>query len=114
ETLDVFLKNGTMNSAGVWSPCSGRPGVVALTKKEDLPRQGQQGLLGTQMVAVVVDAKRLSGKGSEKLYRLPTPVELKAAVVEVEDLEDLFKEIPFGMINEPTPAGGGSGACRAF
>ena len=114
DGLEDFLTKGTMNSAGVWSPCTGRPGVVALTKKDDLPRQGQQGLLGTQMVAVVVDVKRASGKGSEKLYRLPTPIELKAAAVEIEDLEAVFSEIPFGMINEPTPAGGGSGACRAF
>jgi putative DNA methylase len=114
DGLEEFLTKGTMNSAGVWSPCSGRPGVVALTKKDDLPRQGQQGLLGTQMVAVVVDAKRVSGKGSEKFYRLPTPIELEAAAVEIEDIEAVFSEIPFGMINEPTPAGGGSGACRAF
>ena len=43
-TLESFLNHGTMNRAGVWSPCTGRPGVIALTKKEDLPRQGQQGL----------------------------------------------------------------------
>jgi len=46
ETLDDFLKNGTMNRAGVWSPCSGRPGVITLTM-EDLRRQGQQGCWST-------------------------------------------------------------------
>jgi len=33
-----------MNRAGVWSPCSGRPGVGCL-RMDDLRRQGRQGLL---------------------------------------------------------------------
>src|SRR5438105_3558564 len=49
ETLEEFLSNGTMNRAGVWSPCNGRPGIIALTAKDDLPRQGNQRLLGAQM-----------------------------------------------------------------
>ena len=62
ETLDDFLKNGTMNRAGVWSPCSGRPGVITLTM-EDLRRQGQQGLLGAQMTVVVVDKEKTYRQG---------------------------------------------------
>ena len=50
---------------------SGRPGMIALTM-DDLRRQGQQGLLGTQMTAVVVEATKSSGKGTVKRYRLPT------------------------------------------
>jgi adenine-specific DNA methylase len=113
EKLEAFIKNGTMNRAGVWSPCSGRPGMVALTM-EDLRRQGQQGLLGTQMTAVVtVKAKRSLSTGS-KNYRAPTEVELAAARVEVEELTEACSSLPFGVINESTPSGGGSGASRAF
>jgi adenine-specific DNA methylase len=102
ETLDDFLKNGTMNRAGVWSPCSGRPGVITLTM-EDLRRQGQQGLLGTQMTVVVVDKKKSSGKGTFRHYRIPTKEECKAATVEIESLQQLFDEIPHGLPKEPMP-----------
>ncbi len=111
ETLPSFLGRGTMNRSGVWCPASGRPGMIALTMN-DLRRQGQQGLLGTQMTAVVVEA--MIGKKTRKRYRLPTNAELRAAAVEQEDLDEVFREIPFGIPDEPTPAGGGSGASRAF
>jgi putative DNA methylase len=102
ETLDDFLKNGTMNRAGVWSPCSGRPGVIALTM-EDLRRQGQQGLLGVQMTVVVVDKMKPAGKGTFRHYRIPTDEECKAAEVESETLLHLFDVIPHGLPNEPMP-----------
>jgi putative DNA methylase len=111
--LDAFLDEGTMNSAGVWSPANGRPGIIALTM-EDLQRQGQQGLLGAQMTCVVTEATRADSKKTFKRYRLPNEEDLKAARVEVEDLESAFSEIPFGIPDEPTPTGGGSGASRAF
>lgn len=113
DNLNEFLNKGTMNRAGVWSPCSGRPGLIALTM-DDLRRQGQQGLLGTQMTAVVVEAVKPGKKTTFKKYRLPEEKELKAAEVEIEDLDEVFKDIPFGIPYEPTPAGGGSGASRAF
>jgi adenine-specific DNA methylase len=97
-----FLNHGTMNRAGVWSPCSGRPGLIALTM-DDLRRQGQQGLLGTQMTAVVVEATMPNGKKTFKKYRLPTEEELKAAQVEIEDLEEVFSDIPYGIPDEPMP-----------
>jgi hypothetical protein len=37
-----------------------------------------------------------------------------AAKVEVEDSEDVFSDVPFGIPEEPTPAGGGSGASCIF
>ena len=114
KTLEGFLNQGTMNRAGVWSPCSGRPGVIALTMKEDLPRQGQQGLLGMQMTVVVVEKHIPHRKKTFKAYRLPTDAEVNAANVEVEDLDRVFEEIPFGLFSEPIPKGGGSGASRAF
>jgi hypothetical protein len=102
ETLDDFLKNGTMNRAGVWSPCSGRPGVITLTM-EDLRRQGQQGLLGVQMTVVVVDKKKSTGKGTFRHYRIPTDAECKAADVEIESLLQLFEAIPHSSPKEPMP-----------
>ena len=111
--LVAFLNGGTMNSAGVWSPLSGRPGMIALTM-DDLRRQGQQGLLGAQMTCVVTEATRPDSKRTFKRYRLPNEEDLQAAQVEIEDLEDAFADIPFGIPDEPTPTGGGSGASRAF
>jgi adenine-specific DNA methylase len=102
ETLDDFLKNGTMNRAGVWSPCSGRPGVITLTM-EDLRSQGQQGLLGVQMTVVVVDKRKSTGKGTFRHYRIPTEGECKAADVEIEQLQHLFGAIPHGIPKEPMP-----------
>ncbi|MEI6781611.1 MAG: DUF1156 domain-containing protein [Verrucomicrobiota bacterium] len=102
ETLENFLNLGTMNRAGVWSPCSGRPGVIALTMV-DLRRQGQQGLLGTQMTVVVTaKAKRLSSAGS-KSYRVPSEAEVSAANVQVEELAEAFGHVPFGIPNKPMP-----------
>lgn len=100
ETLPSFIARGTMNRSGVWCPVSGRPGLIALTM-DDLRRQGQQGLLSTQMTAVVVEAT--VGKKTRKRYRLPTDADLLAAGVEQEDLEEVFREIPFGIPDEPLP-----------
>ena len=113
EKLEDFFNNGTMNRAGVWSPCNGRPGIIALTM-EDLRRQGNQRLLGTQMVAVVVERKDPKRKRPSKVYRLPNEQEVAAAMVEIEDLTAAFEGLPYGLLNEPIPKGGGSGACRAF
>lgn len=113
ENFTNFLKNGTMNRAGVWSPLSGRPGMITLTM-DDLRRQGQQRLLGSQMTSVVVEGMKPNGKQTYKRYRVPAESEINSANVEIEDLESGFREIPFGIPDEPTPAGGGSGASRAF
>ena len=85
ETLESFLNQGTMNRAGVWSPCNGRPGVIALTM-EDLRRQGQQGLLDTQMTVVVVDKKRRRRRPRFATTGFRQTPRLRAAEVEVEDL----------------------------
>ena len=105
ENLNEFLKNGTMNRAGVWSPCSGRPGVIALTM-DDLRRQGQQGLLGAQMTSVVVDRMKPSGKGTFKHYRLPTESEISAATIEQEMFDEVFSLLPGGMLDEALPPPG--------
>lgn len=102
ETFENFLNLGTMNRAGVWSPCSGRPGVISLTM-EDLRRQGQQGLLGLHFIAVVVDSPVGKGSKTVKMYRLPTDAEINASIVEDEDLQAVFHGLPFGIPDEPLP-----------
>lgn len=66
------------------------------------------------MTCVVTEATRPDSKRTFKRYRLPNERDLQAAQVEIEDLEDAFADIPFGIPDEPTPTGGGSGASRAF
>jgi adenine-specific DNA methylase len=104
ESFLEFIKSGTKNQSGVWSPISGRPGMIALTM-EDLRRQAQQGLVGMQMTAVVVEAVKPGTKRTTKTYRLPTDHEIKTADVSVEDLEEVFAQIPFGMPSEPIATG---------
>jgi adenine-specific DNA methylase len=111
--LTDFLNAGTMNRSGVWSPLSGRPGMISLTT-DDLRRQGIQGLLSAEMLAVVADSQPPNTKKVVKRYRKPDVSELSAAVVTEERLQDVFVELPFGIPEEPTPEGGGSGASRAF
>lgn len=113
DTLEGFIQAGTMNRAGVWSPCSGRPGLISLTPA-DLRRQGQQQLLETRLMAVVVEKPSTTGKTSKKLYRLPTVQEENCSQVEEEVLSSIFAVFPDGLLEEPTPSGGGSGAARAF
>lgn len=105
DNLNDFLNKGTMNRAGVWSPCTGRPGMITLTM-DDLRHQGQRGLLGTQMTVVVVETSNAKGKKTFKRYRLPTEQELQVAEVEIEDIDAVFEEIPFGIPNEPLPSVG--------
>ncbi len=99
-TLLQFLDGGTMNRAGVWSPVSGRPGIIALTM-DDLKKQGKQGLLASKMTAVVVEVRQTGSKKTRKDYRLPTANELEAAEIEPESLGSAFAEIPFGIPHEP-------------
>jgi len=104
DNLSDFLKNGTKSPSGIWSPISGRPGLIALTT-DDLRRQGRQGLLGVQMTAVVVDASKEGAKKTYRRYRVPSEKEIEQATAEMEDLEALFSEIPFGLPTEPIPTG---------
>jgi adenine-specific DNA methylase len=99
-----FLKAGTKSPSGIWSPISGRPGLIALTM-DDLRRQGCQGLLGAQMTAVVVEATRPGSKQTFRRYRLPSDTEISQATAEAEDLESVFAEIPFGVPEELVPIG---------
>ncbi len=113
DTLESFLQEGTMNRSGVWSPCGGRPGLICLDM-EQLRRQGELQLLGSQMTVAVVEARKGKGKQTYKKYREVTAADITAAEIDTDELEALFAEIPHGMLNEPLPSGGGSGAGRAF
>ncbi len=104
DNLTDFLKVGTKSPSGIWSPISGRPGLIALTT-DDLRRQGRQGLLGIQMTSVVVDARKEGAKKTYRRYRIPTETEIMHATVQMEDLDALFSEIPFGLPAEPIPIG---------
>jgi hypothetical protein len=81
---------------------------------DDLRRQGQQGLLAAQMTAVVIEKQEPNKKVRYKTYRLPTAIEFKAAVVEIEDLEEGLLGVPFGLLNEPMPPAGAPGCVFNF
>jgi len=121
---DKRIGAGTMSRAGAKCPCCG-----TIMTMEDLRAEGKAGRLGTMPTAVVVDGP----KGKE--YRLPTEHELaivaqasvpgsgsqqtqagtEACPTITQDLiQQVFADIPFGLPTEPTPAGGGRGAGRAF
>ncbi|OQC13495.1 MAG: hypothetical protein BWX73_02300 [Lentisphaerae bacterium ADurb.Bin082] len=114
DTLEDFLKKGTRGDAGVWSPFDkGRPDLIAVNAAE-IRDQGRRGLMGIQMTAVCVEAVPPGQKRPVKTYRVPTEDEFQAADVQAEDIEDVFDGIPFGVIDEETPKGGGRRASRAF
>ncbi len=104
---DKEIGDGTMSRSGAWCPVCGSHGTVAMTM-DNIRAEGMARRLGSQMTAVVVDGER----GKE--YRLPTEEELAAAVEAATHVEEVFKDIPYGLPVEPTPKGGGSGAGRAF
>ena len=64
---------------------------------QDIRAQGMAGRLGAQMTAVVVDGH----KGKE--YRLPTEEELQAAQEAADHVDEVFKDVPFGLPTEPLP-----------
>ena len=100
---DKRLGVGTMSRAGAQCPC-----CSAINTMEDIRLEGRDGRLGIVMTAVVVDGPR----GKE--YRLPTSVELDVAIPNKNKVNATFENVPFGAPDEPTPAGGGNGAGRAF
>jgi adenine-specific DNA methylase len=100
---DKRIGAGTMSRAGAQCPCCG-----TIMTMEDIRIEGKAGRLGAIATAVVTESQ------TSKQYRLPTPHELECAAKTEKELDRVFAEIPFGIPDEPTPAGGGRGAARAF
>ena len=94
---------GTMSRSGATCPC-----CETVMTMQDIRLEGQSGRLDAMMTAVVVEGE----KGKE--YRLPVANEIQAASDAEKEIDNVFADIPFGLPEEPTPAGGGSGAGRAF
>ena len=89
---DQTVGAGTMSRSGAKCPCCG-----TLITMEDIRFEGRGGRLGAVMTAVVVDGQ----KGKE--YRLPTPHEIAMAEAAGAEIERVFKEVPFGLPEEPLP-----------
>ena len=87
---DRELGAGTMSGSGAKCPCCG-----AIVPMRDIRTEGRMGRLGERMTAVVVDGQ----EGKE--YRLPTELEVEAARITGQELEALYREIPFGLPDEP-------------
>jgi adenine-specific DNA methylase len=87
---DKKLGAGTMSRAGVTCPSCG-----TIMTMEDLRLEGRAGRLGAAMTAVVVDGP----EGKE--YRLPTAHEIELAHAAQDELERVFREVPFGLPTEP-------------
>ncbi len=102
QQSDQQLGAGTMSGSGATCPCCGVTAAMS-----DLRATGRAGQLGERLTAVVVDGQQ----GKE--YRLPTEEEISAARIEEEALTNLYAELPFGLLEEPTPKAG-VGASRAF
>ncbi len=89
---DKRIGSGTMSKSGTTCPCCG----TIMTMK-DIRLEGQAGRLGMVMTTVVVDGEH----GKE--YRLPTKDEILMATEAEKELPTVFSDIPFGMLEEPTP-----------
>ncbi len=100
---DRRIGAGTMSRSGATCPCCGN-----IMTMEDIRVEGKARRLGSTMTAVV------AGGDQGRDYRLPTCGEQQAAELPKDELVRAFSSIPFGIPVEPTPAGGGSGAARAF
>ena len=90
---DKQIGGGTMSRSGVSCPLC--PTIMTM---EDLRLDGRAGRLGEVMTAVVVDGP------NGKEYRLPTHRERQAARVDNAELDRLYAEVPFGLLEELTPS----------
>jgi len=75
---------------------------------EDIRVEGKAGNLSSILTCVAIDTPQ--GKD----YRLPTDAEIAVARPGDDVIAEAFRSIPGGVPDEPTPAGGGTGAGRAF
>lgn len=100
---DKRIGGGTMSRAGTACPC-----CSTINTMEDIRLEGKAGRLGRIMTVAVVE-------GTEgKEYRLPTSEDIASVAASAQAVEGVFQHMPFGIPDEPTPTGGGTGAGRAF
>ena len=99
---DQKLGAGTMSRSGAKCPYCG-----VIKTMRDIRVDGRAGRIGERLIAVVVNGQQ----GKE--YRLPSETEIRSARVNTEVLEELYREVPFGLPQEATPKAG-IGASRAF
>jgi adenine-specific DNA methylase len=90
---DKRLGGGTMSRAGAQCPC-----CSTINTMEDIRLEGKAGRLETMMTAAVVDGS------NGKEYRLPTGHELSVATAGEKQVQAAFKDVPFGVPDEPTPS----------
>ena len=90
---DKRIGAGTMSRSGAQCPCCG-----TINTMEDIRLEGKAGRMGSVMTAVVVDGQ------NGKEYRRPTEHELKVAAISEERIQAAFKDVPFGVPEEPTPS----------
>lgn len=100
---DKRIASGTMSRSGAKCPCCGTIMTI-----DDIRIEGQAARLGYIQTITVTE-----GQGTKE-YRLPTSHELSAAEQARGELVRVFRDVPFGLPDEPSPAGGGKGAGRAF
>ncbi len=100
---DKRISAGTMSRSGAKCPCC--PTIMTL---EDLRVEAKAGKMNSVLAVVAIE----TAVGKE--YRRPTKEDLAGVVSAATEVEKVFSILPFGLPSEPTPAGGGQGAGRAF
>ena len=85
---------GTMSRSGARCPC-----CEAIMTMEDIRLEGRAGRLNAFITVVVV----AEAKDKEKEYRLPTDHERAVVQITEERLQELYKDIPFGLPGENLP-----------
>nr|MDO8114105.1 DUF1156 domain-containing protein [Candidatus Sigynarchaeota archaeon] len=101
--IKKHITAGTLSKSG--ATC---PNCKTIITKDALHFEGMNNRLGSQLMAVVIDGEH----GKE--YRTFTSKETEIIPKAENIYKEPYKDIPFGLPNEPTPKGGGSGAGRAF
>jgi adenine-specific DNA methylase len=104
KRIGVATMRGRGTKLVAHCPVCDRPSM----KRDDIALEGIAGRLGSFMTAVAVDGP------NGRQYRLPRAGDIETAAQAEMELELGYSDVPFGLPDEPTPAGGGRGAGRAF
>lgn len=101
---DKKIGAGSMSRSGARCLC-----CPAIMTKDDIKVEGQAGLIGQELMVVVVDSP------SGKEYRLPTEEEYLREVKARGSLDRVFSKVPFGLPRDPITADGkGSTWCIQY